>query len=129
MCVCDSLTNIHIQNQIRMALNPEHYNHHGMPVETGTSHTAHCLEAIRQHVQCYGSTTLVPTKWMETAERQYIDSNQEHVCRDFTYLRDFVRRRAADGDLYVHRDKSLRTKIAGTAAAAEIASSEENGDH
>lgn len=92
-----------------MALSPEHYEF-GLPAETQAAHTAHCLDAIRQHVQCYGSTTLVPTKWRDGAERQYIDSNQEHVCRDFSYLRKFVRRRGVDGDLYVHRDKSLVNK-------------------
>lgn len=94
-----------------MALFPEHYNHHGMPVETSASHTAHCLDSIRQHIQCYGSTTLIPTKWRDGAERQYIDSNQEHVCRDFSYLRKYVRRRSLEGDLYVPRDKSLMTKV------------------
>lgn len=100
-----------VQNQVRMALFPEHYTHHGMPVETSAAHTAHCLDSIRQHIQCYGSTTLIPTKWREGAGRQYIDSNQEHVCRDFSYLRKFVRRRSLEGDLYVPRDKSLRTKV------------------
>lgn len=100
-----------LQNQVRMALFPEHYEHHGMPVETSAAHTAHCLDSIRQHVQCYGSTTLIPTKWRDGAQRQYIDSNQEHVCRDFSYLRKYVHRRSLEGDLYVHRDKSLRTKV------------------
>lgn len=90
-----------------MALYPDHYTHHGMPVETSAAHTAHCLDALRQHIQCYGSTTLIPTQWRDTAQRQYIDSNQEHVCRDFSYLRTFVRRRNEEGDLYVHRDKAL----------------------
>lgn len=98
------------QNEVRMALFPEHYNHHGMPVETQAAHTEHCLDSIRQHIQCYGSTTLIPTRWRETAGRQYIDSDQEHVCRDFSYLRKFVRRRSAEGDLYVQRDKSLISK-------------------
>ncbi|KAF3762725.1 hypothetical protein M406DRAFT_333095 [Cryphonectria parasitica EP155] len=104
----DVFHTLHCLNQIRMALSPDHYNHHGMPVETSAAHTAHCLDAIRQHVQCYGSTTLIPTKWRDGAQRQYIDSNQEHVCRDFSYLRKFVKRRNLGGDLYVSRDKSLR---------------------
>lgn len=96
-----------------MALFPDHYNHHGMPVETQAAHTEHCLDSIRQHIQCYGSTTLIPTRWRETAGRQYIDSDQEHVCRDFSYLRKFVRARGADGDLYVPRDQSLISKGKG----------------
>lgn len=93
-----------------MALFPDHYNHHGMPVETQAAHTEHCLDSIRQHIQCYGSTTLIPTQWRPSAGRQYIDSNQEHVCRDFSYLRKFVQRRSSEGDLSVPRDKSLISK-------------------
>lgn len=103
-----------MQNEIRMALNPEKYTQHGMPVETSTAHTAHCLDVIRQHIQCYGSTTLIPTEYREDAHRPYIDSNQEHVCRDFSYLRQFTRRRSTEGDLYVTRDETLAT--VGTSA-------------
>lgn len=90
-----------------MALSPEHYSHRGTSAETQAAHTEHCLDAIRQHVQCYGSTTLVPTRWRGLAGRQYIDSDQEHVCRDFSHLRKYVRRRGPEGDLYVQRDRSL----------------------
>lgn len=106
------------QNEVRMALNPEKHTHHGMPVETSAAHTAHCIDTIRQHIQCYGSTTLIPTQYREDAQRQYIDSNQEHVCRDFSYLRRFTRRRSAEGDLHVSRDKSLIN--AGTSALEEV---------
>lgn len=101
-----------------MALNPEKHTHHGMPVETSAAHTAHCIDTIRQHIQCYGSTTLIPTQYQEDAQRQYIDSNQEHVCRDFSYLHNYVRRRSGKGDLYVPRDKSLVT--VGTSVLDEV---------
>lgn len=90
-----------------MALHPDKYTQHGMPVDTSEAHTAHCLDTIRQHIQCYGSTTLIPTKYVEGAHRQYVDSNQDHVCRDFSYLRTYVQRRSPEGDLYVPRDKTL----------------------
>lgn len=93
-----------------MALYPDHYKHDEAALETETAQTEHCLETLRQHVMCYGSTTLVPTKWRASAEQQYIDSNQEHVCRDFSHLRNFVRMRSMEGDLYVPRDKSLLSK-------------------
>lgn len=101
-----------------MALHPEKYTQHGMPVETSVAHTAHCIDTIRQHIQCYGSTTLIPTQYREEANRPYIDSNQEHVCRDFSHLRRFMRRRSAEGDLYVSRDKTLMTK--GTSVLDEV---------
>ncbi|ROV96512.1 hypothetical protein VMCG_07830 [Cytospora schulzeri] len=94
-------------NQLRKAIYPEFYDHHDLPTEVDKAHTDHCIDSIRQHIQCYGSTTLVPTKWREGAKRQYIDSNQEHVCRDFEYLRKYMKRRGQGGDLYVPRDKKL----------------------
>lgn len=93
-----------------MALFPEHYSHRGLSVETQAAHTEHCLDSIRQHIQCYGSTTLIPTKWRASADRSFVDSDQEHVCRDFSYLRDFVQRRNTGGDLYVPRDTSMMSK-------------------
>lgn len=71
-------------------------------------HTEHCLDAIRQTVQCYGSTTLIPTRFREGLEHNYIDSNQVHTCRSFTHLRDFVTTRKRHHEDYVERDKSLR---------------------
>lgn len=98
---------ISLQNHVRMALYPDHYKHEGTPLATQTAHTEHCLDALRQHVMCYGSTTLIPTQWRAGLQQQYIDANQEHVCRDFSHLRNFVRMRGMEGELYVPRDKSL----------------------
>lgn len=89
-----------------MALHPDKHTHHAGGA-TNEAHTAYCLDTIRQHVQCYGSTTLVPTQFREGAHQQFVDANQEHVCRDFSYLRTFVQRRSPAGDLYVSRGKAL----------------------
>jgi hypothetical protein len=67
----------------------------------------HCLDAIRQYIQCAGITTLVPTKFREGAQRNYIDSDQVHTCRSFTYLRDWATSRRAGGPAYVERDRSI----------------------
>lgn len=119
-----------------MALYPERYQHQGTTAETQAAHLEHCLDSIRQHIQCYGSTTLVPTRWQPDAGRQYVDSEQEHVCRDFSYLRKYVRRRSTEGDLYVPRDKSLIGKAdaeddrdrAEVEAVAELKAVEEKED-
>lgn len=98
-----------------MALHPDKATNRGMPVDTSAARTAHCLDVLRQHIQCYGSTTLVPTRYQDGARQQYIDSDQEHVCRDFSYLHAFVQRRSPEGDLYVPRGSSAAS---GAAAAA-----------
>lgn len=53
----------------------------------------HCLELLRQSIQCYGSTTLIPTRFMDGLGHLYIDSDQVHTCRSFPFLQDWVRRR------------------------------------
>jgi hypothetical protein len=67
----------------------------------------HCLDVLRQAIQCYGSTTLIPTKFFEGLERNYIDSDQVHVCRNFNYLREFATSRARGHEADVPRDRSL----------------------
>ncbi len=56
----------------------------------------HCLNSIHQTVQCYGSTTLIPTRFREGLGFNYIDSDQVHVCRSFRFLPDFTTSR--DGE-------------------------------
>jgi len=72
-----------------------------------TSPPDHCLDAIRQYVQCAGITTLVPTKFREGAQRNYIDSDQVHTCRSFTYLRNWATSRRDGGPAFVERDRSI----------------------
>ncbi|KUI64132.1 hypothetical protein VM1G_10894 [Cytospora mali] len=104
----DVFHNLHCINALRIALHPEYYqansSRHG---HNHLTHTEHCLDILRQSIQCYGSTTLIPTKFFEGLERNYIDSDQTHVCRDFNYLRDFVTSRARGHEAYVPRDRSL----------------------
>ena len=58
-------------------------------------------------VQCYGSTTLIPTKYMDGLEHNYIDSDQVHVCRSFNFLRDYTTSRSDDREAAAFRDQSL----------------------
>ena len=67
----------------------------------------HCLDILRQSIQCYGSTTLIPSQYMDGLQHQYIDSDQVHVCRSFTFLRDFVTAREKGNEAFVERDQSL----------------------
>jgi len=44
---------------------------------------------------------------MDGLQHQYIDSDQQHVCRSFTYLRDWVKTRWRGNARYVDRNKDL----------------------
>jgi hypothetical protein len=56
---------------------------------------------------CFGSTTLIPTKFSFPLRHNYIDSDQEHICRSFTFLRDYTTSRANGNPAHAPRDKSL----------------------
>jgi hypothetical protein len=56
---------------------------------------------------CYGSTTLIPTKYFDGIGHNYIDSNKEHVCRDFKALRNWTDQRRQGGRLYVERKQDI----------------------
>ena len=44
---------------------------------------------------------------MEGIQRNYIDSDQVHTCRSFTFLREWTNNRAVGEDSYVERDMSI----------------------
>jgi len=69
--------------------------------------TDHCVNALRQTIQCYGSTTLIPTRFSTGPNLNYIDADQVHTCRSFDFLHDFVSLRKDGGENYVVRDQSL----------------------
>ncbi|PVH73924.1 hypothetical protein DL98DRAFT_389913, partial [Cadophora sp. DSE1049] len=86
----DMFHNLHCVNSLRKALRPDYYQ---TVSSHGGLHNEHCLDIIRQSIQCSGSTTLIPTKFMEGLHHNYIDSDQVHTCRSFTFLRDWMNTR------------------------------------
>src|SRR5436853_6726075 len=67
----------------------------------------HCLDIIRQYIQCAGITTLVPTRYYDGIRRNYIDSDQLHTCRSFRFLREWTTNRSPGGSAYAERDLSV----------------------
>ncbi|KAF3768640.1 hypothetical protein M406DRAFT_327065 [Cryphonectria parasitica EP155] len=128
----DVFHSLHCINALRLALHPEYHGSH-QHHRNHLPHTEHCLDVLRQSIQCYGSTTLIPTKFFEGRQRNYIDSDQVHVCRNFNYLRDFVTSRAKGHDAYVERDKSLlderKHAIVKQYYADKKAKHKEHGEH
>jgi hypothetical protein len=56
-------------------------------------YTDHCLDFVRQEIQCFGDMTPIPTKWIKSLGRDYSDSNNLHTCRDFSELRSWTTER------------------------------------
>ncbi|KAK7937206.1 Cyclochlorotine biosynthesis protein O [Apiospora aurea] len=100
----DVFHTLHCVNALRKALHPDYYSTHS---HRSQFHVEHCLDILRQAVQCYGSTTLIPTRFFEGREHNYIDSDQTHVCRSFSHLRALSTARMEEGELYKPRDMGL----------------------
>lgn len=87
----------------------------------------HCLDIIRQSIQCSWSNTLIPPRFSEGLHHNYIDSDQVHTCRSFTFSRDWMDSRHYEWANYVERDLSLvderKFRIANEFAR------EQDGDH
>jgi len=57
------------------------------------SATEHCIDHIRQFLMCSGDMTLIPTMWSDHIQRNYVESDVPHTCRNFGKLRDWLTRR------------------------------------
>jgi hypothetical protein len=42
---------------------------------------------------CTGDLTPVPTKWIESQKKLYVDSDRPHTCRNFQNVLDWVKTR------------------------------------
>ncbi len=53
-------------------------------------HRDHCIEQIRQYLMCHADLSPTPTKFFPGLGRNYVLSNNPHVCRDFGKLRAWM---------------------------------------
>jgi len=89
--VLDVFHTLHCLNFVRKAFYLDRYPY--TPLH-GEVHLEHCLDIIRQTIQCQGSTTMIPAKFFEGVGHIYIDANQVHTCRDIRALRQWADDRA-----------------------------------
>ncbi len=66
--------------------------------------TDHCINHLRQAIQCWASTAVTPIKWFEGYHHGYVQSNTVHTCRKFEPIREFVSERF-NGSLAIPRTK------------------------
>lgn len=72
----------------------------------------HCIDSIRQSIQCKADLTIIPTQWQPGLGENYIDADREHECRDFEKVKKWELSRY-DGPLAVkprHPDGSVRVE-------------------
>lgn len=74
-----------LQDMVRMQLEKP-YGLLSEPDETQRTHIFHCIEALRQALQCCMDPTLIPLD----SEWPFIPDGQLHVCRNSDALFRFV---------------------------------------
>lgn len=52
--------------------------------------TDHCIDIIRQSLQCSADMTKIDVVWNEAKHRIVPDLNGEHVCRNFRQLQSWM---------------------------------------
>ncbi|KAI6088720.1 hypothetical protein F4821DRAFT_257559 [Hypoxylon rubiginosum] len=88
------LHSLHCLNALRITLDIEHYKAKGYPEEWWSRfHIEHCINHLRQVVQCHGDVTpypLVPASKKESKQGWITpDFDTVHTCRDFTAIREW----------------------------------------
>jgi Mycotoxin biosynthesis protein UstYa len=59
-------------------------------MRTNVAITDHCVDALRESIQCSGDLTPIPIILPYEGIRQIPDTAQVHTCRNFDVLKDLV---------------------------------------
>ncbi|CAK1365452.1 unnamed protein product [Cercospora beticola] len=84
---------LHCINNIRMMMYPDNYILREPPEET-EMHKAHCLDYLRQYVQCNADLTPFWGDWVPKY-RLVLRPYTPHTCRDFSQLQNWITENSA----------------------------------
>ncbi|KAH8894150.1 hypothetical protein GQ53DRAFT_821252 [Thozetella sp. PMI_491] len=101
------LHSLHCLNYIRKALDADYYDkdlHH--PLQGHHTHLDHCIDALRQTIQCHGDITPLPKYVDEETGHEFTDFHQYHTCRDFDMLREWANTRGYDALVEANKQKN-----------------------
>lgn len=79
---------LHCLDHLRKAFYPNYYPPDS-PIH-GIMHRDHCLDHLRQMVLCNNDLTPIPTRYYKALNKNYIDSDRPHTCRNWPSIRDWV---------------------------------------
>ncbi|KAF2214229.1 hypothetical protein CERZMDRAFT_37888 [Cercospora zeae-maydis SCOH1-5] len=86
----DVFHSLHCLNQLRKRLSPEYYPPSHLH---GRVHDMHCIDHLRQVLQCSSVASIIPSLYRPTIGMQYSDAGQPHVCRNFEAIHNYTRER------------------------------------
>ncbi|KAE9379519.1 hypothetical protein N431DRAFT_460772 [Stipitochalara longipes BDJ] len=95
----DLFHSLHCLNEIRKFLYPEYYAEKD-PTEAEKRvervHQEHCLDYIRQSLQCGGDLTPMNWVWIEQTQKVFFKPGTPHTCRKFDAVWQWVEERKVD---------------------------------
>lgn len=53
----------------------------------------HCIDQLRQVLQCHGDMTMNGAIYYEGAQKAFVDTEDTHTCRNFSKLREWANAR------------------------------------
>ncbi|KAJ7929774.1 hypothetical protein B0H13DRAFT_1595975 [Mycena leptocephala] len=97
----DVFHNLHCLNKIRMALDPDYYpdwrvstTNHWIPTQkNATEHVSHCVDWIRQAIQCTSDTSVIVWQWENSMNNSIVKGNIAHTCRKFDKIQNWAKAR------------------------------------
>ncbi|KAJ7485546.1 hypothetical protein FB451DRAFT_1230229 [Mycena latifolia] len=95
----DVFHSLHCLNKIRMALDPDYYpdwristTNNWIPSQKdATQHVSHCVDWIRQSIQCAGDTSVIVWQWHDSRNNTNVMGDIAHTCRKFDKLQDWAK--------------------------------------
>ncbi|KAF4635929.1 hypothetical protein G7Y89_g2162 [Cudoniella acicularis] len=87
---------LHCLNYIRILLFPQEGDGKGETDAQRAHHKNHCLDYLRQVVQCHGDTTPLSVYYEKTHSGYAFDHAVTHSCRNFDKIYDWAAENAAD---------------------------------
>ena len=86
----DVFHTLHCLSLLRKRLYPDVY-----PIsnkgEENIDHLEHCVESIRQSLQCFGDVSTIFWEWDEKTQRMLGNTKTTHTCRNFEKIKDWAR--------------------------------------
>jgi hypothetical protein len=75
-----------------MSLYPNHYNSPAIKKVTSPAHLNHCLDMVRQTIQCFADVTPMPARLGDNESGLLISyrSDTEHMCHDFEKVKEWA---------------------------------------
>ncbi|OAQ65413.1 hypothetical protein VFPPC_14065 [Pochonia chlamydosporia 170] len=92
----DVYHSLHCVNMARRAIDDDYYHRNGEGEKVNRLHVEHCLDYLRQTIQCSGDLTPLYYQYSEFRGRGFPVWGQKHTCRNFGRIHQWALSRHRD---------------------------------